>query len=41
MSNDSLMLYHGTDSKIQNPDLQKCNVHRDFGRAFCKIIKTP
>lgn len=34
MSNDSLMLYHGTDSKIQNPDLQKCNVHRDFGRAF-------
>lgn len=34
MSNDSLMLYHGTDSKVQNPDLLKCNVHRDFGRAF-------
>ncbi len=31
---DSLILYHGTDSKILTPDLAKCNSYRDFGRAF-------
>lgn len=34
MNEDSLILYHGTDSKILNPDLAKCNSYRDFGRAF-------
>ena len=34
MDGKSLILYHGTDSKILNPDLTKCNAYRDFGRAF-------
>lgn len=34
MDEKSLILYHGTDSKILNPDLTKCNAYRDFGRAF-------
>ena len=34
MGERSLILYHGTDSKILTPDLTKCNAYRDFGRAF-------
>ena len=34
MPEKSLILYHGTDSKIPKPDLQKCNAYRDFGQAF-------
>lgn len=34
MGERSLILYHGTDSKILTPDLTRCNAYRDFGRAF-------
>ena len=34
MNEKSVILYHGTDTKVSTPDLAKCKPFRDFGKAF-------
>ena len=29
-----MIVYHGSNIKIENIDLKKCRPHRDFGRGF-------
>ncbi len=31
---DKLVLYHGSYCAVEKPDLEKCAVHKDFGRGF-------
>jgi len=35
-----MILYHGSNLKIENVDLLKCNPYKDFGQGFyCTSIK--
>lgn len=29
-----VFLYHGSDTKVELPSIEKCSNHRDFGRSF-------
>ena len=31
---DSLVLYHGSYCAVENPDLAKCALYKDFGQGF-------
>jgi hypothetical protein len=31
---DGMILYHGSYCVVENPDLQKCAMYKDFGRGF-------
>ena len=31
---NDLILYHGSDCVVKEPDLNKCKYHKDFGRGF-------
>ena len=31
---ENLVLYHGSYCVVENPDLQKCSLYKDFGKGF-------
>lgn len=31
---DGIVLYHGSYCIVENPDLSKCAIYKDFGRGF-------
>ena len=38
---DSMLLYHGSYCVVQNPILNKCSPHKDFGRGFYLTTSKP
>lgn len=36
-----MKLYHGTDTVFENPLLEKCESHKDFGKGFYLTNKLP